>query len=624
MNDWKDKYKNKIVSPASAISRIKPGARIFIGTGCGQPQLLVNELVYGNNEIMDAEIYHLLTQGEAPYISEEYSKKFRTCSFFLAPNVREGIVSGRGDYVPIFLSEIPFLFKSGKIPLDVALIQTSPPDKNGNLSLGISVDIVKSAVENSLMVIAEVNEKMPRTYGDSFIPVDLVDAMVISEKDILEYTLPQSDEIIHQIARNVALLVEDGSTVEVGIGTIPQAVLHHLENKNDLGIHTEMFNDAIIPLVEKGIINGSKKTINRGKVTASFCLGTRKLYDFIHENPIFEFRPTEYVNDPFIIAQHNRMVAINVAIEVDMTGQVCSDSIGYNFYSGVGGQVDFNRGASRAKDGKAIIALPSTAKTKYGIVSRIVPKLTEGAGVVISRADVHYVVTEYGIADLFGKNIRERVMALAEIAHPDFRNEILKQAKAKNYIFSYQKELPLVSMPKPGEYEEYKPLADGTRLLFRPIRPTDDKLFRDMCYSLSERSIAFRFFKPIKTFPHRFIQEFTTCDFVNNMVIVGIVQDMGGEQMVGVGSYHVNKATNRAEVSFLVRDEWQAKGIGTDLLNILASIAKKRGIIGFEANVLEQNQAMIAVFLNSGYKISMKKNEDMYYILFNFKDTPNE
>ncbi len=618
MNDWKERYSKKLMTATQAIGKIKPGARIFIGTGCGQPQMLVAELTNTNNEIVDAEVYHLLTQGDAPYINEEFAKKFRTCSFFIAPNVRDGIVSGRGDYVPVFLSEIPELFKLGKIPLDVALIQTSPPDKNGNLSLGISVDIVKAAAENSLMVIAEVNEHMPRTYGDSFIPVDHVDMLVESNKPILEYTVPDSDQIINTIARNVASLVEDGSTLEVGIGTIPQAVLRYLTNKNDLGIHTEMFNDAIVPLVENGVVNGSRKTINRGRITASFCLGTRKLYDFIHENPIFEFRPSEYVNDPYIICQHNKMVAINVALEVDMTGQVCSDSIGYNFYSGVGGQIDFNRGAVRAKEGKSIIALPSTAKN--GTLSRIVPKLADGAGVTLTRADVHYVVTEYGVAELFGKNIRERVLALAQVAHPDFRNEILKEAKSHNYIYSHQKELTGRGLPLPGEYEVVKPLTDGTQLFFRPIRPTDDKLMRDMYYALSERSIAFRFLKPIKAFPHKFIQDFTNCDFSKDMVIVGLIQDMGGEQMIGLGSYHMNQATNKAEVSFLVRDGWQAKGIGTDLLDMLTDIAKKRGVLGFEAEVLGQNQLMLSVFYNSGYQVSTKKVEDRYHISYNFKE----
>ncbi len=609
-------YDKKIVSPGKAIRMIKPGARIFIGTGCGQPQLIVEELVKSNT-IVDAEIYHLLTHGVAPYIAEKYSSKFRTCSFFLAPNVREGITGGRGDYVPICISDIPSLFKTGKISIDVALIQTSPPDRYGNLSLGISVDIVKSAVENSLVVIAEVNEKMPRTLGNSFISIDMIDAIVESNKDILEYQLPEPDEAVDAIAQNVASLIENGSTVEVGIGNIPQAVLKYLGDKHDIGIHTEMFNDAIIPLVESGVINGSLKTINRGKVTASFCYGTRKLYDYIHENPFFEFRPSEYVNDPFVISQHNKMVAVNVALEVDMTGQVCSDSIGYSFYSGFGGQVDFTRGASRAKEGKAIIALPSTARN--GTIPRIVPRLTEGAGVVVSRADVRYVVTEYGIADLFGKSIRERVVALAEIAHPDFQNDIFNEAKNRKYIFPHQKELPPKTSNYLKEHIVHTALADGTKLLFRPIKPTDDKLLRDMCYTLSERSIAFRFFSSIKAFPHKFIQDFTNIDYSKDMAIGALIQDTGGEQIIGAGHYYLNQATNRAEVSFLVRDDWQSKGIGTYLLEMMTDIAKKRGITGFEASVLAKNHHMLSVFYNSGYKVSTKKEEDMYVITYDIR-----
>lgn len=614
MSNWKEIYRSKIKNPAQAIKMIKSGSRIFIGTGCGQPQILVEELVNEKNNIQDTEIYHLLTQGNAPYIQEKYRDKFRTCSFFLAPNVRQGIISGRGDYTPIFLSEISSLFKRGTIPLDVALIQTSPPDKNGYLSLGISVDIVKSAVENSLMVIAEVNEKMPRTLGDSFISIDMIDAFIESDREILEYHIPEPDESEEAIAKNVASLIEDGATIEVGIGNIPQTVLKYLQGKKDIGVHTEMFNDAIIPLIEDGIINGKRKTINRGKVTASFCYGTRKLYDYIHENQMFEFRPSEYVNDPFIISQHNNMVAINVALEIDMTGQVCSDSIGYDFFSGIGGQVDFNRGAARAKNGKAIITLPSTAKN--GTISRIVPKLTEGAGVVTTRGDVHYVVTEYGIAYLFGKSIRERVLALAEIAHPDFRNEILREAKIRNYIYSDQKELQSIETKYPKEFERKVPLHDGTALFFRPIKPTDEKMLRDMCYACSEKSIAFRFFKNIKTFPHEFIQNFTNVDLSKNMAIVALTKGTGGEEIVGVGRYYLIESDNRAEVSFLVRDDWQAKGIGTYLLSLLTEIAKKREIEGFEAVMLADNQHMLSVFHNSGYAVTTKREGNTFEISY--------
>jgi acyl-CoA hydrolase/GNAT superfamily N-acetyltransferase len=614
MPSWKETYQNKIVAAQKAIGLIRPGSRIFIGTGCGQPQVLVDELVKSSNAIEDAEIYHLLTRGTAPYIREEYARKFRTCSFFLAPNVREGIVSGRGDYIPIGLSDIPALFKSGRIPLDVALIQTSPPDKNGYLSLGISVDIVKSAMENSLMVIAEVNEHMPQTHGETTVRADMVDAIVESDRPLLEYSLPQPDETVEAIARNVASLVEDGSTIEVGIGTIPQAVLHYLSEKNDLGVHTEMFNDAIIPLIESGVINGSRKTLNRGKITASFCLGTRELYDYIHQNQLFDFRPTEYVNDPYVIGQHTKMVAINVAIEIDMTGQVCSDSIGYDFYSGIGGQLDFNRGASRAREGKAIIALPSTAKD--GSISRIVPKLTEGAGVVIPRGDTRYVVTEYGIADLFGKSVRERVLALAEIAHPDYRNDILNEAKKRRYVFEHQKVFSGKAADYPKEFETRRTLSDGTVLFIRPVKPSDNDALRDMCYTLSEKSIAFRFFQPIKSFPHKFIQDFTNIDYSRDMAIAALVKDTGGERIIGVAHYFLNKKGDRAEVSFLVREDWQSKGIGTHLLHILADIARNRHIEGFDASVLANNYQMLSVFYNSGFEVTTKRQEDMYHISF--------
>ncbi len=615
MSSWKETYKSKILAPQKAISLIRPGSRIFIGTGCGQPQLLVDELVKKHHGIEDAEIYHLLTRGTAPYIREEYAKKFRTCSFFLAPNVREGIVSGRGDYIPVGLSDIPSLFKSGRIPIDVALIQTSPPDKNGYLNLGVSIDIVKSALENSLMVIAEVNEHMPQTHGETTVRADMVDAIVESDRELLEYSLPEPDETVDAIAKNVASLIEDGSTIEVGIGSIPQAVLQYLSDKKDLGIHTEMFNDAIMPLIESGVINGSRKTLNRGKITASFCLGTRKLYDYIDQNQLFDFRPTEYVNDPFIIGQHTRMVAINVAIEVDMTGQVCSDSIGYDFYSGIGGQLDFNRGASRAREGKAIIALPSTAKN--GTISRIVPKLSDGAGVVVPRGDTRYVVTEYGVADLFGKSVRERVLALAEIAHPDFRNDILNEAKKRRYVFEYQKVFPNKAAAYPKEYQTRRTLFDGTVLFIRPIKPSDDDALRDMCYTLSEKSIAFRFFQPIKAFPHKFIQDFTHIDYRHDMAIAALIKDTGGERMIGVAHYFLNKSGKRAEVSFLVREDWQSKGIGTHLMNILADIARERRIEGFDASVLANNYQMLTVFYNSGFEVTTKRHEDMYHISFN-------
>jgi acyl-CoA hydrolase len=393
---WAAAMDDVIATPEEAVSVIKPGQRVFIGTGCAQPETLVDALVERADSLVDTEIVHLLTLGRAPYAEAAFTRSFRVNSFFISKNVRHVIQGGLGDYTPIFLSDIPRLFTSGQLPLDVALIQVTPPDEKGMCSLGISVDIVKSATENAGLVIAEVNSRMPRTLGQSMINIHDIDILVPVDKPIIEVEPVVPTEENKKIGEYIAALIEDDSTVEFGIGAIPQSVMPLLKDKKNLGIHTEMFNDAIIELIESGAINGSRKNTDRGKIVASFCLGTRKLYDYVDNNPTFAFHPTEYVNDPFVIGSQTKQVAINVALEIDLTGQVCADSIGTNFYSGIGGQVDFNRGAARSAGGKAIIALPSTAKN--GTVSRIKAHLGHGAGVVTTRGDVHYVVTEYGVA----------------------------------------------------------------------------------------------------------------------------------------------------------------------------------------------------------------------------------
>jgi acyl-CoA hydrolase len=430
--DWKEKYKSKITTAEAAMKLVKSGAHIFIGTACAQPPHLVSALVEHSAHIYDAHIVHLLTMGAAPYVQEKFREKFKMNSFFIADNVRDALSKGIGDYTPMFLSEIPAEFESGRIPLDVALISVTPPDVNGLCSLGVSVDIVKSAAANAKYVIAQVNSRMPRTFGDSFIHVNSIDCLVPFDQDITEITVPQPDDVLRRIGQNVARLVDDGSTIECGIGRIPQALAEFLKDKKDLGVHTEMFSDWIIDLVECGAITCAKKNVNHGKIVASFCMGTRRLYEYIDNNPFFEFYPTQYVNDPFLISQHEKMVAINVGLEIDLTGQVCSDSLGYQFYSGIGGQVDFIRGAAHSKGGKPIIALPSTAKD--GEMTRIVPFLKKGAGVVTTRGDVRTIVTEYGVAHLWGRNLQERTKALINIAHPKFRPDLIREAKARNLI----------------------------------------------------------------------------------------------------------------------------------------------------------------------------------------------
>jgi acyl-CoA hydrolase/RimJ/RimL family protein N-acetyltransferase len=616
--DWKEKYKDKISTAASAIKLIKSGYSIFIGTGCGQPQHLVHALVKHSEHIYDAHIVHLLTMGAAPYADVKFREKFKMNSFFIADNVRDALEKGIGDYTPIFLSEIPIEFETGRIPIDVALIMVAPPDVNGLCSLGVSVDIVKSAAANARYVVAQINEKMPRTFGDSFIHVNSIDVLVPYNEDIIEIPIPESDETLRRIGQNIARLVEDGSTIECGIGRIPQALAEFLKDKKDLGIHTEMYSDWIIDLVECGAITCAKKSLNRGKIVASFCMGSRRLYDYINNNPFFEFYPTEYVNDVNIISQHEKMVGINVGLQIDLTGQVCADSLGYKFYSGIGGQVDFIRGSARSRGGKAIIAMPSTARK--GQVSRIVPHLTEGSGVVTTRGDVHYVVTEYGVAYLHGKSIRQRVLDLINIAHPRFRKELIQAAKAQNYIYQDQIELAWDEVNYPEELEHYDTLRDGTEIFFRPIKPTDEPALAEMLYSLSEESVRTRYMARTMAFPHKDVQHLTNIDYKNDLAIVGVVPGVSGEEVVAIGQYFLDPKTQAAEVAFLVQDEWQQKGMGTFLLDYITKIAKQRGVKRFYAKVLPNNKPMLAIFHNSGYKVNTEFDGDVYSITYDLTE----
>jgi acetyl-CoA hydrolase len=430
-------YKSKNVTAEEAVRCIKSHDKILIHSFCAFPTKIVEALVNRKDELDRVEIFHALTVGELPYLRPGMEKHFIHNATFIGKNSREAVQDGRADFIPIFLSEIPLLYKSGEIKLDAALIHVSPPDEHGFCSLGVEVGLTKTGAESARVIIAQVNKKMPRTLGDSFIHVSKINYMVEADEDIKE--LPQSEDlspdmlnIYSRIGEHIADLIEDGSTLQIGIGAIPNAVLGFLYNKKALGIHTEMFSDSLIGLVESGIITNEMKTIHPGKIIAGFVLGTRKLYDFIHNNPLIEFHRQEYINDPFIISKNYKMVAINSAIEVDLTGQICSDSIGTKLFSGFGGQLDFIRGAARSDGGKPIIALPSTAPDNS--ISKIVPFLKQGAGVVTSRGDVHYVVTEYGVAQLFGKCVRERVKELVKIAHPDFRERLMKYAVDNKYV----------------------------------------------------------------------------------------------------------------------------------------------------------------------------------------------
>ncbi len=431
-HSWTDTYRSRVTSAAGALSEVKSADRVYIHPGAAEPEDLVRALVSRGPELRDVEVLHLLTLGEAGYVRPGLEASFRHIAMFVGGNVREAVNHGRADYIPVSLSEIPALFTSGILPVDVCLIQVSPPDEHGFCSFGVGVDCTKAACESAKRILAEVNTEMPRTLGDAFIHVSRLHRIVETSRPILELPRRPAEEVQQRIARNVSGLVEDGSTLQLGIGGIPDAVLACLGDRRNLGIHSEMFSDGVLELVEAGVITNERKTLHRGKIVASFLMGSKRLYQFVDNNPVIELHPSEYTNDPFIIAANEKMVAINSALQVDLTGQICSDSMGTRIYSGVGGQLDFMRGAARSRGGKPIIVLPSTARD--GQVSRIVPLLESGSGVVTPRADAHYVVTEFGVASLHGKTLRQRAEALIAVAHPDFREKLTEAAVKRRLL----------------------------------------------------------------------------------------------------------------------------------------------------------------------------------------------
>ncbi len=618
-----------IMTAEQAVASIRPGQRVFIGTGGAQPLHLLRALVARSAELADMQVLQSLTFGEAPYALKELADHFSVNTFFVSANVRDMIQEGYGYYTPISLSDIPRLLSSGEMPLDVALIQVTPPDMHGRCSLGISVDIVKSAAANAGLVIAQVNPLMPWTHGNSCLNVHDLDILVPSEEPLIEMlSLRPPDDtqtcqptespenIARAIGQSLASLVEDGSTLELGIGHVPHAVVPFLGQKKDLGIHSELVTDALIDLIDAGVVTGAHKSTDRGKIVTSLAIGSRRLYDFVNNNPLFSFNPTEYVNDPLVIGQQHKMVAINTALEVDLTGQVCSDSLGTSFYSGVGGQADFNQGAGRSSGGRAIIALPSTANG--GTVSRIVATLKPGAGVVTTRVAVHYVVTEYGIAYLRGKSVQERVMALITIAHPDFREGLLSKAVEHKWVHPEMADIEGRLFVGPEEVRTTTVLDDGTLIGFRAMGPTDEPATRDLFYSLSQETLYYRYMSHLERIPRRQLRNYVYIDHRNEVAIVGTLREAHGEEIIAIGGYYLDQKTNRAEVAFIVRDDWQRRGIGTFIIKHLTNIAKRNGIAGFTAEVLTGNKAMQAVINNSNLKVRRSLGDGVFHYDLDF------
>lgn len=585
-----------------------------MGSGAAQPTSLVDEMVRQYTRFADNQIVHILTLGPAPYVEAQYQDRFRHNAFFIGPNVREAVHEGRADYTPVFLSQIPELMRRRRIPIDVALVQVTPPDRFGFVNLGVAVDVVLPAIETASLVIAEVNPRMPVVHGAGFLPMDRLDAWVEVDADIPVVEREELDEVSLEIGRHVATLVEDGATVQVGIGQIPDAVATALRDKKDLGVWTEMLSDGLVDLVENGNVTGRYKTIQPNKVTASFTFGTKKTYDFVDGNPAFSFHPSDFVNDPSRIAQQHKMVAINSALQIDLTGQVCSDSIGTKFYSGIGGQVDFIRGASMAPSGKPVLAIRSTALG--GSVSKIVATLDEGAGVVTSRGDVQFVVTEYGIADLQGKSIRERAMSLISIAHPDFRSDLLATAKKRHYVFADQIE-PRATYA--ARYEKLIQSRTGEEVRLRPVRETDEGKMRDLFYNFSADTVYKRWMTAMSRLPHSQLQRYLRVDDTENVAMV-VERTASGrdDELIGIGRYHTDAATRFAEVALAIRDDYQGQGIGTALFAHLVDVARENDIRGFTAEVLSNNRAMLDVFHKSGLNVETRREGTTYSLRMPF------
>ena len=593
--DWQRLCSSKVVDEHQAISKIMRGSRVFIGTGCGEPQHLIRAMVKDQN-LQDIMIYQMLSFTLSQFVGDEsFTRRFSLKLFFISRSMRKAAFEGKIDYIPAYLSQIPRLFATHRIGLDAALVQVSPPDKFGYCSLGVSVDITRPAVEHAAMVIAQVNPKMPRTWGDSFVHVDDIDWLVPYEEPLVE-ALPevQDNEVSRRIGHYVSQLVDDGATLQIGFGQLPYAIIKHLDGKKDLGLHTQLITDGMLPLFEKNVITNKKKTLLPGRVVSSLCMGSEKIYRYVDNNPAFYFRSSEFVNDPTVIARNDNLISISSALEVDLTGQVCSDSMGYLFYSGIGDQVDFLRGSTMSKGGFSIIALPSTAQK--GTVSRIVPHLSEGAGVATTRGDVNFVITEYGIAELKGKGIYQRVMELAQIAHPKFREELIEVAKKRHYIFSDQLPPSTEDLLFLEGYKTTLKLKNGKEVEFRPLLPSDEFAYRNFFYSLQEKTIYMRFFYKMRTFSHEIVQkQWSSVDYHRNMSIIGLVQKGGHKEIMAIGTYAQEDDT-RAEVAFVVREDFQGLGIASYLLELLENIAKENHYRSFCATVLRENAAMIRVF----------------------------
>ncbi len=598
---WADNYVEKRCSAQEAIGRIKAGQRVFIGSSCGEPQYLVKKLADAADTFTDIEIVRLLSLESTPLTliaDKTKDQSFNIRSFYLGSAKTKSLAKNKRFITPMNLSAVPRLFKTRQLPVHVALIQVSPPDDFGWMSLGISVDITLAAALSADFVIAQVNSRMPRVLGRSFIHVNDVSAVVEYEEELLTIDeLPELDTANH-IGRLIARLVDDGSTIQISPGTTPQATLLALSEKNDLGVHTQYVTTDIMRLVSMGVITNRKKGFNEGKLVASSAIGSKNLYEFLDDNPAIEFYPSDYVNDPGIISQHNKMVSMNVPMAMDLTGQVAADALSYNHFSGITGMLDFIRGASRSEGGKSILMLTSTSVD--GKKSRIVPMFNDTA-IVVPRGDVQYVVTEYGAVNLFGKSLQERAMAMISIAHPDFREELFFEARKMGLLGAERTLSESVQGIYPIKLEETREI-DGELITIRPAKPVDERRIQEHFYTQDKDDIYSRFFQARTRFVRGDVESMFQIDYVKNLTLLAVVGEFGFGKVMAVGEYLLDPAKNIAEIAFSVSKEWQGKGLGKIIMKKLSEAARENGISGLMAYTLPRNQGMLKLFKSLPYK----------------------
>ena len=607
---WADSYVEKLSSAKDALKHIRPGQRVFVGSSCGEPQHLVKELSKVSARFTDLEIVRLLSIESGPLTliaNQSHSQQFNIRSFYLGSASPKLINKNQRFITPINLSQIPRLFKSGLMPLNAALIQASPPDDFGWMSLGISVDISLSACESADIVICQVNPNMPRVLGRSFIHVNDVDYIVEHEEELLTINPMPELETANIIARHISRLIDDGSTLQTSLGVTNEATMVCLAEKNDIGIHSQYLTDSIMRLFSLGVVTNKRKGFNDGKLVAGSAVGTNLLYEFCDDNPSIEFHPSDYINNPAIIARHNSMVSLNTAMAIDLTGQVAADALPYNNYTGINGLLDFTRGAAMSENGKSILMM--TATSDHGRQSRIVPSLSN-IPVVVPRGDVQFVATEYGVVNLFGKTLQERALALISIAHPDFRDELFSKAKELDLIDVERKFKQATKGVYPFKYEQTIEI-NGIPITFRPAKPVDQRGVQEHYYTMNRGDIVSRFFHEKKSFVHDQIETTYEIDYVNDLTIVATIGELGFEKIIAVGEYFKNTIINMAEIAFSVSREYQSMGIAQILQAKLATAAKDNGIKGLIAYTSPQNKGMIRLFNKLPYSISSEKDDDM-------------